>query len=351
MGLRSSGLVSPREVAINPSWLPHTYDAAGSNLTSVFLTREDHGQLMFLSDEHFKDQFRKVTYPASEIAAHLNEAPRAPIHFIFHTSFCCSTLLLKALDLPGRSFGVREPDVLINLANRLIRSDDASNRERLRLALRLIARPFAPGESIIVKPTNFANRLAMPALEMNPESRAVLLYSDARTLLRSILKRGMWGRIWGRKLFQSAALWSSLDFGFSPDETFVLTDLQALALGWLMQMHQFGELARRMGERVTIVDSADFLADPGQTLRRISRSFELDLDQSAIDEVVNGPTFARHSKFSERGYGRAERAADHSAAEAAHHEELEMVVKWVETVAAHMNVDLKPASSPLERAL
>lgn len=340
-------MVSPgaREVAIDPRWLPHTFDLAGSNLTSVFVRREDHGQLMFLSDEHFKDQFQKVTLPASEIAAHVGEAGKSPIHFIFHTSFCCSTLMLKALDIPGRSFGLREPDVLINVANRFIRSDDASNRERLRLVLRLLERPFEPGESMIVKPTNFANRLALPVLETSPESRALLLYSDTRTLLRSILKRGMWGRIWGRKLFQSTSLWSTLNFGFSSEEAFVLTDLQALGLGWLMQIHQFGELARRMGDRVTIVDSADFLADPARTLLRVSRLFELDLDQSAIDEVVNGPTFARHSKFSERGYGQAERAADHSAAEAAHHDELEMVIKWVETVAAHMNVDLRPASA------
>jgi hypothetical protein len=306
---------------------------------------------MFLSDEHFGDRFRKVTHPASEIAAHVREATQAPIHFIFHTSFCCSTLMLNALDVPGRAFGLREPDVLINLANRFVRGDDASNRERLRLVLSLLSRPFEPGESIIVKPTNFANRLADPVLEVSPQSRAVLLYSDARTLLRSILKRGMWGRIWGRKLFQSVALWSSLDLGFSPEEAFVLTDLQALGLGWLMQMHQLGELARRMGERVTIVDSADFLADPVQTLQGVSRLFELNLDQSAIDEVVNGPTFNRHSKFSERGYGRAERTADHSAAEAAHHDELEMVVKWVETVAAHLNVELRPATASLERAL
>lgn len=340
-----------REVALDPRWLPHTYDAAGLNLTSVFVRREDHGELMFLSDEHYKDQFSKVTFPANEIATHIGEARQSPIHFIFHTSFCCSTLMLKALDIPGRAFGLQEPDVLINLANRFIRSDDSSNRERLRLVLRLLARPFEPGESMIVKPTNFANRLAMPVLEVSPESRAVLLYSDARTLLRSILKRGMWGRIWGRKLFQSTSLWTSLNFGFSPEEAFVLTDLQALALGWLMQMHQFGELARRVGERVTIVDSADFLADPARTLLSVSRLFELDLDQSEIDDVVNGPTFAHHSKFSGRGYGQAERTADHSAAEAAHHEELEMVVKWVETVAAHMKVDLRPASAFLERGV
>jgi hypothetical protein len=335
---------SARDVALDPQWLPHTYDLGGSNLTSVFVPRERRAELMFLSDEHFKNRFRKVSHPASDIAPQVAHAPEAPIHFIFHTAFCCSTLLLKALDLPRRTLALSEPDVLINLANRLIRSDDRSNRERLRLVLRLLARPFDPGEVVIVKPSNFANRLVLPALESNADSRAVLLYSDVRSLLRSILRRGMWGRIWGRKLFRSAASWTSLDFGYTEEETFNLTDLQALGLGWLMQMHSFREVAQQMARRVMVVDSADFLADPTPTLLQIAKFFELDVDQSIIAQVVSGPTFARHSKFSKLDYGNEKRAADQSAAESAHHEELEMVVKWVEAVAAHLQVELRPAA-------
>lgn len=342
---------SARDVALDPRWLPHTYDTDGSKLTSVLVPRESRAQLMFLSDEHFKGDFPKIAHRVGDVAAEAVDAHQAPLHFIFHTALCGSTLMLKALDIPGRTQGLKEPDVLINLANRFIRSDDLANRERLDLVLRLLARPLEPGEVTIVKPSNFANRLALPMLEVSPESSAVLLYSDARTLLRSILKRGMWGRIWGRKLFQSTSLWTSLNFGYSEEEIFLLTDLQALGLAWLMQIHHFAQIAQRMGDRITIVDSADFLADPTRTLRRVSRLFHLDLDEAAIDDVVNGPTFARHSKFSERGYGQAERTAEHSAAEAAHHDELEMVVKWVETVAAHMKVDLRPASAFLERGV
>lgn len=334
-----------REVALDPRWLPHTYDVSGSMLTSVFVTRQQHSELVFLSDEHFQDRFPKVTHPASAIAAEVAQATKAPIHFIFHTAFCCSTLMLRALDIPGRTFGLKEPDVLINLANRFIRRDDSSNRERLRLVLRLLQRPFDAGETMIVKPTNFANRLVLPMLETSPDSRAVLLYSDVRTLLRSLLKRGMWGRIWGRKLFQSASSWSSLDLGYNEEERFILTDLQALALGWLLQIHQFGEVAKRMGDRVMLIDSEEFLAKPTATLLQVGNLFELDLDTSAIAKVVNGPAFAKHSKFSDRSYGQDDRAADHSAAESAHHDELEMVVKWVEAVAAHMGVDLTPVAS------
>src|SRR5215469_17243645 len=106
MGSRSNGLgsASAREVALDPRWLPHTYDASGSNLTSVHVTREQHSELMFLSDEHFQGRFPKATYPATEIGAHGREAGEAPLHFIFHTSFCCSTLMLRALEVPGRAF-------------------------------------------------------------------------------------------------------------------------------------------------------------------------------------------------------------------------------------------------------
>lgn len=334
-----------RDVALDPRWLPHTYDLSGSLLTSVFVPRESRAGLTFLSDEHFANKFRKVTHPAAAVGASVEEALEAPLHFIFHTAFCGSTLMLRALDIPGRSHGLKEPDVLINLGNRLIRSDDAPNRQRLRLVLRLLARPLNPGEVMVVKPSNIANRLAIPALEVRPGSRAVLLYSDVRPLLRSIVRKGVWGRIWGRQYFRSAASWTSLDFDYSEEQTFILSDLQALGLAWLMQMHHFHEVARRMGERVMMVDSADFLGDPAPTLLRVARLFHLDVDEAAIAEVVNGPAFARHSKFSDQDYGLDQRAAEQYAAESAHHEELEMVVKWVEAVATHLQVDLRPAAN------
>ena len=335
---------SARDVALDPRWLPHTYGPDGTTLTSVFVPRENHADLMFLSDEHFKDEFPKVTHRVAEIAADVAKAPSAPIHFIFHTAFCCSTLLVKALDSPKRAFGLKEPDVLINLAYRFSANGDRAERERLRLALRLLRRPFDPEESIIVKPTNFANGLIIPALEALPDSRAVLLYSDAATLLRSLAKRGMWGRIFGRKLYQVATQWGPLDFGYDASETFQLTDLQVAGLSWLMQIHHFREAANRLGRRVMLVDSADFLADPARTLEKATGLFGLDIDGAAIARIAQGPVFSRHSKFSELDYGVHEREAEHDAAVSAHGEEIEMVVKWIEAVAAHMRVPLRPAA-------
>ncbi len=333
---------SPRDLALDPEWLPHTFGPDGSELTFVRVPRAEHERLMFLSEEHYAGKFAKRTEPAAAMAAAAKAASEAPLHFIFHTAFCGSTLLVRALDLPGRTAGLKEPDVLINIANRLTNSDDRANRDRLRLVLGLLARPFGPGESVIVKPTNFANRLLLPALEERPEARAVLLFSDLPTLLRSLVKRGIWGRIWARRLYRSAAAWTSLDPGYDAGELFELTDLQVAGLAWLMQVRHFDEAARRLPDRTMVIDSADFLAGPAETVRQVAGFFGIAIDAAEAKAIAAGPVFSRHSKFTQRDYSVEAREAEHDAAIAAHGEEIDMVVKWVEAVAAHCGTPLRP---------
>lgn len=334
---------SPRDVALDPEWLPHTYDVEGANLTSVLVPQAARPNLMFLSDEHFAGNFQKVAFPVAAIAAEALAASRAPMHFIFHTSFCCSTLLAKALDVPGVSTALKEPDVLINLANRLIRSDDPSNRQRLELVLRLLERPPTRGETVIVKPTNFANRLVEPIMTVRPESRAILLYSDVETFIRSLLKRGMWGRITARKLFNQLAGWSPLVSSYSAAEILEYTDVQIAALAWLAQIHHFDAMARMFGpDRIMVLDSGALLADPAAALTKAQALFELNLSDADSERIAGGPVFSKHSKFSERDYSAEAREQDHKAINEAHAEELSMVLQWIKAVAAHLGAPLRP---------
>jgi hypothetical protein len=329
-------------VATDPQWIPHTYDVTGTNLTFVDVPRPDRSKLMFLSDGHFEDNYEKATFPAQAVRSEASTAAAAPMHFIFHTSFCCSTLLTKALDVPGTSAVLKEPDVLHNLANFLIRSDDQSNRQRLELVLRLLERPLAQGESVIVKPTNFANRLIGPMLTMRPQGNAVLIYSDVETYLRSLLKRGMFGRIVGRKLFGQLRQWSPLDLGFSDAALLDQTDVQIAALVWLMQIHHFDAIARTFGPRVMLLETASFLADPASSLEKAQTLFGLGLDRAQVEAIASGPVFAKHSKFGDRDYNSEVREKDHRDASEAHAEELNMVVEWIKAVANTIGAPLKP---------
>lgn len=336
--------LSVRDVALDPEWIPHTFDMTGATLTFAHVPSAARADLMFLSDEHFAGNFDKAEFPAAAVAAEVGEAPRAPLHFIFHTSFCCSTLFARALDVPGAATVLKEPDVFINLGNRLIRSDDRANRQRLELVLCLLERPLAPGEAVIVKPSNFGNRLLEPILAQRPGSKAVLLYSDVETFLRSLLKRGMFGRVFGRRLFTQLRGWSPLDFGYGPDELLQLTDVQAIALAWLMQIHHFDAMARAFGDRIFLIDSTTLLADPAAAIGKAQALFGLGLDRDRVEAIAAGPVFSRHSKFTDRDYDSEARAKEHEAASEAHAEELQMVVKWIEAVATHVGAPLKPGS-------
>jgi len=83
--------LSARDVALDPEWLPHTYDADGANLTFVCVPRSARQELIFLSDRHFGGNFRKAEFPEIAVAAEAASADQAPIYFIFHSSHCCST--------------------------------------------------------------------------------------------------------------------------------------------------------------------------------------------------------------------------------------------------------------------
>ena len=331
----------------DPDWLPHTYDYNGGQLTFVNVPRPARAGLTFLTDECYLDHYPKQAFPDGDVTAALDRSQGAPLHFIFHTSFCCSTLLAKALELPGRTLSLKEPNVLLHLANRLIRSDDEGNNRRLDVILRLLQRPYAAGETVIVKPTNFANRLLLPALARERQSRAVLLYSDLPTLLRSLANKGIQGRIFGRQLYRHVVGWTDLPFDYRPEETFDQTDLQIAGLAWLMQIHHFGLAARQLGpDRVMLLDSADFMKDLAGTLDRVGRFFGLELDAATADAITAGPVFSQHSKLSVTDYSIGSRERDQSAAVAAHGEEIDIVAKWIAAVAAHAGTSLFPAFAP-----
>ena len=330
-------------IVADPDWIPHAIDPSGANLTFVHVPRAARSDLTFLSDEHYKGQFAKEAYPFASVAAALGNIDPRPPHYIFHSSFCCSTLLAKALDVPGKTVSLREPDILLHLANRVIQSGDAANKAQIDLVLRLLSRPYSPGEIVIVKPSNLANRLLAPILAGNRRSRAVLLYSDLPTLLRSLTKKGIWGRIFGRQVYRNLAGWTQLRLGFGPVETFDQTDLQIAALAWLMHIHQFNQVASQFGpDRVMLLKSADFLDDVPATLARAAGFFGLNLEEDAVRAIAAGPVFAGHSKLSQ-AYSAEERARDHSAADAAYGAEIEMVLKWIAVVADHAGMPLQPA--------
>lgn len=316
-------------VARDPAWLAHRYDPGHDAIHLVRLERERHRALTFVSDEHLAPELPRLVLRRGELLAELDTP--APLHFVFHSAYCCSTLLARAFDLPGTAMGLKEPHLLQDMVGWRWRGGDP---KRLGLvldgALRLLGRPFGPGEAVVVKPSNLANGLADAMLRLRPAAGALLLHAPLPGFLVSIVKKGMWGRLWVRELFLGLMRdGAGARLGFTPEQLMGQSDLQIAAAGWLAQQALFADLAARHPARVRTLDSDTLLARPAAAMTALGALFGLVLDGEA---VATGPAFTRHSKSGER-FGAAAREAEQADAGEIHRDEIDKVVAWATAVA------------------
>ena len=319
------------KVVQDASWLSHRYEPVEDAIHFLRVPRELHRAATFLTDEYLGDAGPPVII---ERQAALAAMPaRAPLHYIFHSAYCCSTLLARAFDIEGVAMGLKEPLILNDLSGWLRRgAEPARVAERLDSALALLTRPFEPGEAIVLKPSNLINPFAAAMLAMRPDARALLLYAPLPHYLGSIAKKGMWGRLWVRELFVKLNRNGFMDYGFTSDDVLGQTDLQIAAIGWLAQHRLFADLARRFPDRVRTLDSETLIADPEAVLTALARHFGLPLKQEDVARIARGEAFSRHSKFGE-AFGKAQREAEQKDAAMVHAEEIEKVSAWAHAVA------------------
>ncbi|MET1111355.1 MAG: hypothetical protein ABWX67_07515 [Allosphingosinicella sp.] len=333
-------------IARDPAWLANRYDESQDAIHFVRLTREEHRAVTFVTDEYISAEAPRLVLRRGDVAA--AAAPPAPLHFIFHSAYCCSTVLARAVDIEGVSMGLKEPMILNDMVGwRRRGAAPAALAPVLDDVLTLLARPFSPGEAVVIKPSNLLNAIAPAMLAARPQSRAILLYAPLPDFLRSIARKGLWGRRWARELFIGQLRDGLVDLGLGEQHYLDLTDLQVAAAGWLAQQDLFGRLIVRFGpQRVRTLDSAALMARPGEAMAGLSDLFGLGLDEAAVEAVLAGPGFTSHSK-SNAGFSAGDRLAEQRDAAATHADEIDKVALWAEAVAATAEVPLQPGASLL----
>lgn len=324
-------------VLADPQWIPTHLGPDKRQVQFAWIPRDSHAKLSFLADEYL----REIAPPSVWLGTDKVESAvcAAPAHYVFHSAFCCSTLIASALDLPGVAMGLKEPQILNELA--AVHRAHALPGELLSSVTGLLARPFGPGESVIVKPSNEANILAEPLLRQDGRARAILLYSPLPKFLRSIARKGMWGRIWSRRLHALLRRDPGPDFGFSDAELFQQTDLQIAATAWLLHHHQFAALASQFPAQVRMLDSDTFLANREKILALIGDHFGLKLDGAGWARVAQGDVFKKHSKEIGRDFAPGkDKQAD--LLPSFIEEEIAMVCTWAQSLATHVGLSLEP---------
>ncbi len=336
--MMSSAPLPIHDLMADARWLAHRYDPGHDAFQFQYVDRARHAAIPFLTDEYLGDNPPLILRRTEAVAA----APLpAPIHFLFHSAYCCSTLLAAAFDIPGVAMGLKEPVLLNDLIGWRHRGAKGPDVARvLDEGLRLLARPHAPGEALVIKPSNIVNPLIPAIMGLRPQARALLLHAPLDAYLASIARKGMLGRLWVRDLFGKLMREGMLaPLGIAPDQYLGLTDIQVAAVGWLAQQHQFHMLTAQLGARVATLDSEMLVARPHESLAALARLFGLALDDAAIAAIVHGPVFARDAKNG-ADFGKGQRAEAAQRGLALHGEEVEKVAHWARIVADNARIEL-----------
>jgi len=324
------------------AWLAHRYDETSDSFRFVHLPREARKGVTFLTDEYLPSGLIPTVITRERIGDASIET--APLHFIFHSGFCCSTLLTQALNLPGIATDLSEPTILGDIVGY---GQRGANTEKLAKildqTLELLARPFEPGEAVVVKPSCTVNVYDQQILAMRPDSKALFLYAPIRVFLNSIARKGLTGRLWARELFLGLRRTKKTELGFTEDELFGQTDLQIAGLAWLTQNIYFETLLAEFGEeRVRSIDSETFISFPAETLEQLGRLFALKMKPEQAAAIAASDVFHRHSKFGDE-FDADKRKQERAVGENAHADEIEKVAIWVEMVAEGLGAAMQPA--------
>ncbi|MBH5321081.1 hypothetical protein [Aurantiacibacter sediminis] len=308
-------------IQADPHWLPHTLDLAGKRMRFVRISKDALTQSGFLADLQPQGDEDAQWLPLNSVRS--MQVKTGPLHFIFHTAFCRSTLLARAMNIPGVSVGMAEPGILAQLAG----AGDAA-KNLVKPVCDLLSRPWSRAEAVFVKPTNHANMLIPALLEARPDAKAVLMTNPLPTFLRSVDKRALMGRRWGRQLYLEVMGYAGMDLGMDAREQFSMTDLQAAGLAWFLSQRMYAMLqASSQGPRLRVLDGDRFALDRADTVEAVLELAGLPYDPREVETVVDGPIFRKHAKLG----GEFDEKA--SAASPALEQEIGQVQQWLGMIA------------------
>lgn len=339
-------------VLADPLWFLDAVDPKSRGFSFVKTSRGLLQESAFLDHRMSAAAGPRADFPlsAGEFAVITDlRARQAPAGFIFHTSFCRSTLLARALHREGASFSLKEPGALVSLAHGLRAAGAgmaADERGQLiDAALTLLGRPLAQGERVLIKPSNFANTL-LPAV-LARGGRVLLMYSELRPFLLSILKRGEEGRVFVRRLFNALRMDPVAVANIPSPQAMLFTDLEVAALVWRQQMETFVETLRDWPDAALRSLDAEVLgACPEETLRAAFDFFEIETDEQHVREVVRGPIFEHDSKQADRPYAPALEAEAARETERVFASSIARALDWAEKARLRTDIAL-PLARPL----
>lgn len=262
----------------DPRWFPVDLDPVTPRFAML---RIDEGHVTgpaFMDNRLGVDFAAAIPMPLQAMPA-LPAPPRAA--WLFHTSFCCSTLLARALQDAPACMVYREPLVLRRLSD--ARDRGMAVAQWMAPATRLLFRPWRDDGAVVVKPTHAALNIASDLLAATPGSRAVALLSSLDDFLVSNIKKTPETHAKVPALVERAVAAGSLRHRLAGRGIEPPSLLAAVALQWVAQRELLVDIDARAPGRLRFIDASQVLADLAGAARGCLDWWGLPADEVALD--------------------------------------------------------------------
>jgi hypothetical protein len=201
-------------------------------------------------------------------------------------------------------------------------------RHLMRLSLHLLTRHAGP-QAAVIKPVNSINNIAVDLLEMLPNSKALMLYTDAKNFLLSTLKKGESAKQITRAMFDL----TRLDFPYLSrlqlSDVVHMTDLKVILTLWRLQLEQANAALEKVGlGRMRSLYAEHLIAQPKSTLVKADEFLGLGLGASHIDEFL-ASSGQRDAKNSSESFSAEKRANRYAELEKFYGEDLDNGLQWL----------------------
>lgn len=297
----------------NPENFLHSSNLETGQFEFIEVDRKTLSELPFLDNRYLGEGRARKPLPILGIFQNLGRSKTLPrkktLNFIFHSSFCCSTMLASCLDIPGKNLSLKEPLAFLGLAQYQQSREKSGTIDPnwwaiLNLSLFLLSRPFAKNDKTLIKPSNAANNLAAEVLESPVTGKMLLLYSPLERFLVSILSGGAERTETVNNLLADVLKDYPLPLPLNFHEISFLSPIKKAALLWGLQINLFSDLVGAEPDRVKTLDCEVFLENPDKTLVEVFKLFEIEVSKGDIKTILEGQAFKTNSKVKDAGFSK-----------------------------------------------
>ncbi|HEY0147829.1 MAG TPA: hypothetical protein VGB70_02380 [Allosphingosinicella sp.] len=239
-----------------------------------------------------------------------------PLRYIFHMSFCGSTLLARLVGEATGALALKEPHCLVDLADwrkalNQTGLEDPAFAPLLEAGLRPVIDPAPTGRPIVVKPSNWANTL-LPRLRQSERMNPVFVTIGRREFLIAVFRGGRDRLAFtARAAVHLASAFQDGDrligdaIGTSADPLGRAANLAALA--HRLQAHLFDDaVSTEPWKDAPRVDFSEITREPERALRAALPGLALEASNEAVAAAVDrwrarnakadGAAFRAHSE-------------------------------------------------------